>query len=74
MIIDLIEEKKSDFSCRYNSDVCPKVGEMVTLFQSTSEVKEFSAVILSCDHLIGPTVGSLGELREKLVTCIVKII
>lgn len=71
MIIDLREEK-SEFGCRYESNICPNVGDTVTLLQSTDEVKRFSAVILDCDHLIGQTVGTFGNLTEKLITCTVR--
>ncbi len=70
MIIDLIEES-GYFDCRYESDISPKIGDTVTLLQATSEVKMFSTEVLTCDHLIGPTFGSL-ELTEKLITCKVR--
>lgn len=71
MIIDL-KEKESEFGCRYESNICPNVGDTVTLLQSTSEIERFSAVILECDHLIGRSVGTFGNLTEKLITCTVR--
>ena len=70
MIIDLFE-KNTGWRCTYESDIRPEIGDTVTLLQSISDIKNFYAIILSCDHLIGPTVGSSG-LKEKLITCDVK--
>lgn len=70
MIIDLFE-KNTDWRCSYESDIRPEIGDTVTLLQSSNTIKKFSAIILTCDHLIGPTVGS-SELKQKLITCDVK--
>lgn len=69
MIIDL-GEPENEWNYRYESTICPRVGETVTCLISGSR---FTAKILEVDHLIGTTVGSDG-LTEKLITCTVEVL
>ena len=70
MIIDLKDGSGWE-GCRYESDLCPRIGDTITLLSQIGELCAFSATVLSCDHLIGRTVGA-DIASEKLVTCTVK--
>lgn len=78
MIIDITDELTGVFHIRYESEVCPNIGDTITLIKAFESdgitFKPFRAVVKSRDHLLRPLVVFPGNVGHNLLTLGVEMV
>ncbi len=77
MIIDIFDKVTGDFHIRYESKICPSVGDTIELLKAFNyeghNIRPFKAIVKERYHLLKPSFFKHGEVVHELTTLFVEI-